>query len=263
MLDKGFQTLRLTKKNGGTDTISSTRDDWTPHPDGDDVEVMPLDIDDYFKWWSCGVENFITHNIIDAYRIGFGDEAFLVGRLVDHAGMQRNTPIIRFGNISLMADPSEKVRFKNRDQESFLVDCRSLSGMSGSAVFVTTTQTYRGEDAERVVQSERARLQEESEEPLPTSTATFKPVSVSGTYGAWLLGIDMGHIPMMKTVYEAHGETDSGLIVDANTGIACVLPAWCILDVLEEGKLVKERNRDEKKIAKEIEENKNQVSDCG
>jgi hypothetical protein len=82
VLDEGFQTLRLTKRNGGIDTISSTRQSWIPHPKGDDVEVMPLNVQDWFRWWSVGTGDFLTHEIIDAYRIGFGDEVFLVGRLV-------------------------------------------------------------------------------------------------------------------------------------------------------------------------------------
>jgi hypothetical protein len=224
---------------------------------------MPLPIMDYFKWWSVATSNFITNAIIESYDIGFGDEAILVGRLVNHEGRQRNTPIIRFGNIALMADAAEKVRFRDQEQESFLVDCRSLSGMSGSAVFVSTTRTYHGDAAERVAQAERTRMEQESGTAIPPGTARAVVLSTTGTWGPWLLGIDLGHIPMMKTVYQ-RDEVDPNILVetnhpkltvDANTGIACVLPAWKILDVLNVEELVKERNREEKKIAREKGEN--------
>ena len=236
VLDKGYCTLRLTKKQGGIDTIQSNRQDWRPHPHGWDVEVLPLNIGDSFQWWSIDTKMFISRDIIDRFNVGLGDEAFLIGRLVTHAGQQRNAPIVRFGNVSLMADPNEPIRLGKLDQESFLVECRSLSGFSGSPVFITTSQSYSEEAAERLVGQPKGGF------TSGTSKIELRGMW-GGTYGPWLLGIDCAHIPLWKPVFEWDHETKTSYLVEQNTGIAVVIPAWEIFSTLNDRELVKERKK--------------------
>jgi len=248
VVDGGCRFLRLNTNDGKLDVISSEPDDWTTHPEGDDLAIMPIEtIDENFKWLSVGTENFINQNTFDDYSIGPGDEAFLIGRLVTAAGHQRNTPVVRFGNISMMADPAEPVVLEARKQEAFLVECRSLSGFSGSPVFIRTTQTYRDGHVPKAFQPK----------PMPpaqpgTPTATITHQLVSGTFGPWLLGIDCAHVPLWKPVYESDCKTKTpeGYRIEANTGIACVIPAWRILDLLNGGEFVKARKRDDARTAK-------------
>jgi hypothetical protein len=239
--------MRLTKKNGGIDTIVTERRDWIPHPDGLDVEVYPLELGEMFKWKSIGTDMFISREIISAYRIGIGDEAFLIGRLVTHAGKQKNAPVARFGNISLMADPNELIRCEGYDQEGFLVDCRSLSGFSGSPVFVNTTQSYDGQDGNRLAEFRRQQMG-----LPPVGGGATQLVMLSGKFGPWFLGIDWGHIPLWRPVYEKDRETKTENQIEANTGIACVLPAWKILELLNVDELVKERKRLDREITKNL-----------
>jgi hypothetical protein len=252
VIDHDCGVLRLSKKNGGIDTISTQYSDWFLDADGDDLAVLPMDIKDFFRWWSVPVDRFVTRELIEAYNIGYGDEAFMVGRLENHAGKQKNTPIIRFGNVSLMADPSEPIAVAGgREQEGFLVECRSLSGFSGSPVFVSTEQTYRGVEMQELIQGDGAIVHSSSD---GMGGAINKPVMLHGTYGPWLLGIDWGHVPIWKPVFDAkiddisHYKPDHW--VQRNSGIACVLPAWHIMDTLNVEVLVKEREREEKEIAK-------------
>lgn len=245
VLDNGCKVIRLTKKTGGIDTIQTQRQDWLDHPDGDDVAVLALDVINTHKSWSVPTTLFITPEMADVYNIGLGDEAFLVGRLISHAGEQKNTPVVRFGNISLVADPEEPIRCEGREQEGFLVECRSLSGFSGSPVFVTTEQTYRGEDAERLI---AYRNREANNPPAVNRRVTL---SYSGTFGPMLLGIDWGHIQLLKDVYEKDGTTTS-FRVEQNTGIACVLPAWKILEAIDQEELARDRKRAEKELAEMI-----------
>src|SRR5260370_1057024 len=66
-----------------------------------------------------------------------GGSGFLVGRFVNHEGRQKNSPSVRFGNLAMM--PGEPVYHKHSEsqgEESFLVDIRTISGYSGSPVFV-------------------------------------------------------------------------------------------------------------------------------
>ena len=244
VLEHSCGVLRLNRKDGGIDTIQTNYFDWFSHPDGDDVAVLPLEIDDTFRWWSVGADLFITQETISAYRIGLGDEAFLIGRLMTHDGRQKNSPVARFGNISLMADRTEPILCDDgRYQEGFLVECRSLSGFSGSPVFITTTQTYEGADAERI-----GRLRDEqsaAHQSIGVSKTGFRMnsswISVTGG-GPWLLGINWGHMRLPKQrLYKNGDPTD--YYADVNTGIACVLPAWRIMGALNRHELSEERKR--------------------
>jgi hypothetical protein len=58
--------------------------------------------------------------------IGIGDEAFVVGRFINHEGKQRNTPTARTGIISQM--PIEPIHIRGIDQECFLIEARSFGG---------------------------------------------------------------------------------------------------------------------------------------
>lgn len=259
IVDDGCGVLRLNRKQGGIDTISTTWDNWIRPGNDDDVVVAPIDIGEDFQWWSVGTETFINQELIDVYRIGIGDEAFLVGRLVTHDGRQKNRPVVRFGNISLMADPTEKIQCEGYEQEGFLVECRSLSGFSGSPVFVTTTQAYMGEAANIVTQQRQKEMGYEPKEE--TGGLKVKAVTFQGTFGPWLLGIDWGHIPLWRDVYEKDKETKTEYQVEANTGIACVLPAWHVLDLLNTEGLVKERKREDAGLSKRLSTEKSSVND--
>jgi hypothetical protein len=238
VIDGGFRVLRLNSA-AGVETIPSDRQSWIDHPSGDDVSVLPIEtLDTRIRWFSIPVEKFISRETIGDYRIGPGDETFLIGRLVTREGRQRNMPVVRFGNISMMADPGEPVmREDGSVQESFLVECRSLSGLSGSPVFVTTTQGY---GPEHVPKEYRPRLHQ------TTAGVRVGVLNVYGTHGPWLLGINWGHIRLWRTVYRADHETRvDDLRVEANTGIACVVPAWRILEALNQQELVERRKEDD------------------
>ena len=67
--------------------------------------------------------------------VGPGDDVFFVGRFISQQGQQRNTPTVRQGVISML--PHEKVpSWEGTPVDSFLVEARSLSGYSGSPVFL-------------------------------------------------------------------------------------------------------------------------------
>ncbi|MFL6335352.1 MAG: serine protease [Pyrinomonadaceae bacterium] len=251
VLDEGCRFVRLNTSSGGIDILETERDSWLDHSDRYDVSVLSLDVEGrQLDYSSISIDKFITREIIDDYRICPGDDAFLVGRLVTPWGQQRNTPAVRFGNISMMADPTEPARgYGNVEQESFLVECRSLSGFSGSPVFVSTTRTYSADD--HIPGGEQPK-RPEPEEGGKGGMTVVGLVSTTGTFGPWLLGIDWGHLPLWKPVFEQDKETRTGHWVEQNTGIACVLPAWYIFDLLNEEELVRERRKDKEELDRRI-----------
>jgi hypothetical protein len=254
VIDAGCTVIRMNLKAGGIDTVPTIRSKWYEHPSGDDVVVLPIDISDSFNYWSVGTDTFIGPEIIDAYRLGYGDEAYLIGRLITHEGRQKNAPVIRFGNISLMADPDEPITCNGRTQEGFLVECRSLSGFSGSPVFAMTSQTYSYGNIKKI-----DRLNGIDRDNPPLGEAKVTPLSMTMTNaGHWLLGIDWGHVPLWKTVFRRlpkHAPSEktklekTDLRVEQNTGIACVLPAWRIMDVLNNSELEMKRKEEDERIA--------------
>jgi hypothetical protein len=145
------------------------------------------------------VKLFLTREQAKTEKTGPGDDVFMVGRFVNHEGRQRNTPSVRFGNISML--PDEPVAHQSntpREQISFAVEMRSIPGYSGSPVFVYLT------------------------------SVGFDGGISAGQH--WLLGVDWGYIRDHER---------------ANTGMSGVVPAWCLLDLLNRQDLFKARQEEE------------------
>jgi hypothetical protein len=178
---------------------------------------------------------------------------FLAGRLVGHSGEQKNAVAIRFGNISLMADETEPIECGDRGKkEGFLVECRSLSGFSGSPVFVSTTQNYK-----YIPERKLRELRDEKDLAFPGEV-----VSYGGTFGPWLLGMTWGHIPLWVSVRDKDLKSEAPYKVEQNTGIACVAPTWKILEVLNSSRLASQRRQDDQKIAKLIKRENASIADA-
>lgn len=144
ILDEVGCVLRINTIDGKTEIIETTREEWEDHPEGFDVSAHSIDLNNKpVKPFSVGIQNFLTKDIVKQFSLGTGDETFMVGRLITRYGQQKNKPVVRFGNIAMMSDPEEMIIGHNSvEQESFFVECRSLSGASGSPVFVYSNQNY-------------------------------------------------------------------------------------------------------------------------
>lgn len=250
VIEAGDLTIRLNRKGGGIDVINTSEDDWCLHEDGDDVAVYSIDVGNWFRHWSVGTDTFLTQEMIEAYTIGYGDDVFMVGRLVSQSSVQKNSPVIRFGNISLMSDPSEPIRCNKEDREAYLVECRSISGFSGSPVFVYCERFYTDESMERLTRYRRSRMTDRELE----AAERMKPVSHSGTIGPFLLGADFCHLPNLGKVYYK-GKPHKEYEAEINTGIAAVVPAWKILEILENPRLTVEREEGDIRLAVKYQHN--------
>jgi hypothetical protein len=247
LIDGGNLVLRLNTERG-IDTIKTARDMWFPHPEGDDITVLPIQLEEKFAWYCVTTDLFITPELIHEWRIGPGDDTFIIGRLVDRDGVQKNTPVVRFGNISMMADATEPIArptpYNGQSQESFLVECRSLGGFSGSPVFVTTSQEYTDEILPATL---KRQIEERAKKgPMMRSRVT------RGHWGPWLLGIDWGHAPLWDKVYEKDRKTETDYRSVANTGLAYVAPAWRIMSALNRKDLLAERDREDDATRQEM-----------
>jgi hypothetical protein len=113
-------------------------------------------------------------------------------------------------------------------QESFLIETRSLSGFSGSPVFLFISPL----DVAPVEYGER--------EPR-----------------TWLLGVDWGHMRSFEPVLKEHDDPlEHNLVpvndewkVPSNSGQAQVVPAWKLQELLDQEELKMGRRRGDERIS--------------
>jgi hypothetical protein len=156
------------------------------------------------------IEAFELDAKVAEHVISLGDEVFFMGLFSEHPGAGRNQPIVRFGNIALM--PGEKVLVDTGDSmariRAYLIEARSSGGHSGSPAFIYFPPDRFGNS-----------------------------ITVSATLPIFFLGLVQGH-------YDVESETkllgDVGK-VKVNAGIATVVPAQEIYDLLMSDEVIAER----------------------
>lgn len=208
---RGLFFLRINTKNGKSEFLKSEGKRWFTHPTDAfvDVAVLPWapPLEKYdFKCVS--VSSFLSDETVQKEGIGVGDEVFIAGLFAHISGSSRNLPIVRMGNIAMM--PDEVIPTELGDIEAYLVEARSIGGLSGSPAFVRKTV----------------------------------PLGVGGFY---LLGLMHGH-------WDIPAKSKNDLLMNddlfgkVNMGIAIVVPAKKILEVLNHPELVKMREQQEKDV---------------
>jgi hypothetical protein len=213
--------IRLNLKGGGYETIRiQKRDHWFRHPTDQLVDVA------VFGPWTLDTTNnevmafpiaiAATTEVIEQDGIGIGDEVFFSGLFERHAGRGRNLPIVRIGNIAMMNH--EPIATDEGDLDAYLIEARSIGGLSGSPVFVRTYMT-RGRGGDGPLASEVIR---------------------------WL-GIVEGHWDGRLSRVDA---ARAGRPEEVNLGIAVVAPASRVLEVLYQPSLVEARQEYARAILK-------------
>jgi hypothetical protein len=138
--DDGKTFLRVNTKDGGYRVVEVSADKWFKPDVSDEIvdiafcqwELLPSASE--FDFLRVGTELAATADVMATRQLGVGNEVAFAGLFVNHHGKQRNEPIVRFGNIC--ATPAEPVSTKVGDLQAYLVESRSVGGLSGSPVFV-------------------------------------------------------------------------------------------------------------------------------
>jgi Trypsin-like peptidase domain len=220
--------LRINKKDGKADTLKTNKNDWVRHPYAADIAACLISIPQaQYEYFTIGPHMFLTKQIIEEQKIGPGDDVFMAGRFVNVGGIQKNTPALRFGNIAMMPEEPIEDQYGVK-QESFLIECRSIPGYSGSPVFVWINPDL----------------------PRPPLFGTGIKI-ISGKYkpGPWLLGVDWCHISNYEPIFESEGgkrTRRADLVARSNTSMAGVIPAWLLMDLLNAEEFVKQREEDDR-----------------
>jgi len=220
--------VRMNTKDGDVaDLEVQGAEGWRYHPtesDSADVAVACLGMPvQELRYAAIPVSMFATEEIIDKRSIGYGDMVFITGLFTKMTGKKKNIPMVRMGNIAMI--PSEKVpgieivRDKPTESEVYLIEARSVGGLSGSPVFVRET-VY---DSAVVGDDDR-----QMEVLLPGAVH--------------LLGLMHGHWDVKETdINEVQIRAVRKDRLGVNIGIAVVVPAKKILETLNHPDPVRSR----------------------
>jgi hypothetical protein len=205
----GSLFARIHMADGTTTFIEFPTDSWHEHP-LTEVAAALLRVTKPMDQTNISIEAFELDTKIAEHLISIGDEVFFMGLFSEHPGVGRNQPIARFGNIALM--PGEKVLVDVGDStariRAYLVEARSSGGHSGSPAFIYFPADRFGNS-----------------------------ITVSATLPIFFLGLVQGHYDIES---EAKLLGDIGT-VKVNSGIATVVPAQEIYDLLMSEEVVSER----------------------
>ncbi len=235
--------IRLNSSQGQK-IIRKKPHEWFRHPDQHtDLAVCLLANDlrgedsSLYTFKSISPGHLATKERIAELNIGIGDDTFLVGRFVNHDGVQRNEPSVRFGSIAQM--PKNKIKTDTGEQEAFLVEVKSISGFSGSPVFALISEK-RSRDYREKISTMRGN---------PTAMAIVMAQDVTELF--IFLGIDCGHLIDSQPVVDANGRKTGGYI-HVNTGMAIVIVPWKLTELLENPTLKRQREEAERERKKQI-----------
>ena len=131
---------RLNTHDGGSRLLILGPTPWWHHPDpAVDVSIAPILPNQGRYSFTHVPESMLLPEGTDA--VGPGDSAFVVGMFVYVKGETRNLPIVRAGTIAMV--PLEPIPTKLGNTDAYLLEARSMGGMSGSPVFVRLHATTK------------------------------------------------------------------------------------------------------------------------
>jgi len=241
--DGGTPHIRINSDNGEPLILGVPATAWKYHPDGDDIAIAEIDVEPPEMLYVSFPEHFVKPEYLEpnSWHIGPGDSVYMVGRFMHHDGKKINTPVVRYGNVSL--NPGDGDKIYNRDtghyDEVFLIESRSISGYSGSPVFVYIVPY------------------DERNKPPEPEVHTFIVTGLTPRTRVFLLGINIGNTSGVKPVLMEKDKKEvpfrfddgTGLWSEYNTGIMRIAPAWKIQELLdaEEFKMIRDKHSEKQK----------------
>jgi len=226
--------VRVNNHEGEARTIETNKDAWIFHADQRvDVAVYPTFIPkDQFDilHFQLGTDERITdcslsEALIEKYQIGIGDEVHLTGMFVGHLGERKNLPIVRIGTIAAM--PEEPLETQYGVHDAFLIEVRSIDGLSGSPVCIN----LQGRVVPYTMPAQ----------PLPHPSEPRHLTLLAGMVLGYNEVINpRDTIEIVRRRRGGKARVDA--VVPINTGIAVVLPIWRIIEAIEQPTIKEVRN---------------------
>jgi len=233
---EGKVHLRLNRLNGASPKLIGVENNqWRFHRDRRvDLCVLPMGAlieadDSEIDAASISLTGMaLTPEKITQFGVCVGDEIFITGAFVGRVGERKNIPIVRIGNIAAM--PEEPISFGSPRKPAYLIETRSLGGVSGSPVFVNL-QTQRINAAPKSYDDPKG-----NNDATKWRAAKILPYFLLGM----LLGSHSG-----QYAGDFISETDTDIFVpkdaDFNAGISVVMLVADIAEFLESDDMAKPR----------------------
>lgn len=239
----GIVYLRFNFMDKPAQWIPIERNKWISHPDTD-LAILPANqLDDEYQFDHILVpESMIVDDaILENEKIGIGDEIIVTGLFTHQPGKEHNIPMVRSGIIASMPNEPIRVKWLKKDIDAYLIEVYSVGGFSGSPVFVY----LGGRPIAIPITKNKIRIYERLVH-FPEQTY-------------FSLGVISGH----WTIKESETGFPNNTLTNeekCNTGIAIVIPANKIKDMLNTSKLRKMREECE---TKDLDESSGLVPDSG
>jgi len=246
---------RLNTADGASTTVPLDDAHWWFYPDQfnpSDVAVTPFSFSrKQFAHSTLLVRNRdISDRILRDEGGALGQEILILGLFRHHSGTQRNEPIVRIGNLSAMPQEPVKTEYAGFI-EGYLVEARSISGLSGSPVFLNLMDLHSFDESISEADKEAASkvkssadefviAKDHSEKGLTAALAKMRADNVLDLGRFPLLGLMHGHWDV-SGMEEAVIEDANGGRESVNVGIGVVIPIRKILETIYQPELVKER----------------------
>jgi hypothetical protein len=193
-----------------------------------DVAVVPVLTDTNADMRAIPVTDFISKEDFHRFGFGLGDEVFTVGLFTAAPGTSRNLPIVRHGNLAMI--PDEQIQTKLGYADAYLVEARSIGGLSGSPVWIRASMLTVVKVGENKIS--------------PDGNA---PALMVGP--GKLLGLMHGHWDIRESELNKPKIIHDGQ-KGVNLGIAIVVPASKILETLNQPELEEMRKQGDEMAAK-------------
>jgi hypothetical protein len=203
--------LRVNTREGGVEHVHIPLENWV-RPDIDD-QIENGKVDAAVCWFPGNnqptskydyllmpaSDEIADRALLAEEAIGIGNEVFFAGLFIGHSETVRNEPIVRSGIIAAMP---ETIESGGLPQHAFLIESRSVGGLSGSPVFASVGFWRHDEDGQLKLRT------------------TFR--------STYLIGLISGH-------WNAEAEIEGGIEREfVNMGIAKVTPMDKVLPLMEE-----------------------------
>jgi hypothetical protein len=209
------QNIRiLVNKRGGGITVLPLAP-WVTHPADDTVDcaVIPFKDNREADLVHIPVSFFATAEALKADDIGPGDEVYMPGLFTFAPGNNRVLPLLRHGALAMV--PDSQIQVDEGFADVYLIEVRSIGGMSGSPVFVRKTITF--------------------------ASTTNQSSSISGVGELKLLGLMHGHWDIKESDKNLPRPSNVDRIKGVNMGIGVVVPADKIIETLNHPALARQR----------------------
>lgn len=201
--------LLVNSKSGPPIRLTTFYPRWFFHPTDEKADVAVIQIGEHPDADTLAVliDLFVTQEDIESREsVDIGDEVFVTGLFTLAPGQKKNLPIVRHGNVAMI--PEEQIQTDLGFTDVYLVEGRSIGGLSGSPVFVRRTESIKGKTEDgRITQLHG---------PGP-----FKLLGVM--HGHWK--IDPADINNIVFTHDPKG---------VNSGIAIVTPSIKLADILNQ-----------------------------